>query len=198
MNEPTTFDVREASRPTSPEVIATLVEQHRRFLAFLERRVGNRVEAEEILQDAFVRSIDAAAAIRDQESATAWFYRLLRRAIVDHWRRRGVEQRALDRLAHEPHDDVATPDDELEHAVCACVGALLETLKPEYAEAVRKVDLGGATVVGYASESAITPNNAAVRLHRARETLRRRIAESCGTCATHGCVSCTCEPTKGP
>jgi RNA polymerase sigma-70 factor (ECF subfamily) len=35
-----------------PETIAVLVENHRRFLAFLERRVGSREVAEDILQDA--------------------------------------------------------------------------------------------------------------------------------------------------
>ncbi|MCC7540519.1 MAG: RNA polymerase sigma factor [Deltaproteobacteria bacterium] len=191
MNEPSPRQ-EDVVRPRSPEVIATLVDQHRRFLAFLERRVGNRAVAEEILQEAFVRSLDAASAIRDEESATAWFYRLLRRAVIDHWRRRGAERRALDRLALEPQEDVSAPDEELEEAVCACIGALVDTLKPEYAEAVRKVDLGGSSVIGYASESAITPSNAGVRLHRAREALRRRVAESCGTCATHGCMDCTC------
>ena len=36
--------------------IATLLENHRAFLRFLERRVGDRMIAEDILQDAFVRT----------------------------------------------------------------------------------------------------------------------------------------------
>lgn len=40
------------------DIAATLVANHREFLAFVERRVGNRATAEEILQDAFARSID--------------------------------------------------------------------------------------------------------------------------------------------
>jgi RNA polymerase sigma-70 factor (ECF subfamily) len=31
-----------------------------------------------------------------------------------------------------------------------------------------------------------------VRLHRARQALKRELERSCGTCATHGCLDCTC------
>lgn len=38
----------------------------------------------------------------------------------------------------------------------------------------------------------ITTNNATVRLHRARRALKRELERSCGICATHGCLDCTC------
>ena len=60
-----------APRATDPEVVRALVENHARFLAFLERRVGSREDAEAILQSAFVRGLERGAALRDQESATA-------------------------------------------------------------------------------------------------------------------------------
>jgi hypothetical protein len=50
------------AQPTTPEVVKTLVDNHRRFLAFLERRVGSREVAEDILQDAFVRGLAGAGA----------------------------------------------------------------------------------------------------------------------------------------
>jgi RNA polymerase sigma factor (sigma-70 family) len=180
----------EVARGMTPEVARVLVDNHRRFLAFLERRVGRRDVAEEILQDAFVRGLARADSLRDAESATAWFYRVLRNALSDHFRRQGARARALDAAQHELSESV---DDEIMNEVCACVTSLVDTLKPEYAEAVRQVDLGGATVQGYAEALGITANNAGVRLHRAREALRKQLSKSCGTCALHGCVDCTCK-----
>ena len=78
-----------------PAVVAAWVENHRRFLAFLERRVESRAAAEEILQEAFVRGLGQADEIRDDERAVAWFYRLLRNAVIDHYRARGAEARGL-------------------------------------------------------------------------------------------------------
>jgi RNA polymerase sigma factor (sigma-70 family) len=177
--------------PGEPDVLGTLLENHARFLAFVERRVGSRDEAEDILQEAFVRSLDRSSTLRDAGSATAWFYRVLRNALTDYFRRQDSRGRALDRLAAES-DLAEAPDDELKAVVCACVLSLLDTLKPEYAAAIRRVDLEDTSVRGYAEEAGITPSNAGVRLHRAREALRRQLARSCGTCLTHGCLDCRC------
>jgi RNA polymerase sigma-70 factor (ECF subfamily) len=177
--------------PGTPEVLQVLLDNHARFLAFLERRVGSRDEAEDILQEAFVRSLDRASSLRSSTSATAWFYRILRNAVTDHYRRQNSRGRALDRLAAETEDS-DVPDSELEAVVCQCVLGLVETLKPEYGAAIRRVDLDGLSVRDFAVEAGVTPGNAGVRLHRAREALGRQLARSCGTCLTHGCLDCQC------
>ena len=81
---------------------------------------------------------------------------------------------------------------EAKHAVCQCVKRLADELKPEYAEAVRRVDVEGESLSEYAAGIGITPNNAAVRTFRAREALRKRVQEACGACAEHGCLNCSC------
>jgi len=183
----------------APDVLRALVDNHARFLAFLERRVESRDAAEDILQEAFVRSIGRTDSLRDTGSATAWFYRVLRNAVTDHYRRQGARSRTLAQLAAESGEASAAPDQELQAVVCACITGLLDTLKPDYASALRRVELDGVTVKGYAEEAGITPGNAGVRLHRAREALRRQLARSCGTCLTHGCLDCTCgESTPSP
>ena len=60
----------------APDMFRMLLDNHARFLGFLERRVGSRDDAEDILQEAFVRSIGRTDALRTSESATAWFYRV--------------------------------------------------------------------------------------------------------------------------
>ena len=177
--------------PATPEVLQVLLDNHGRFLAFLQRRVGSREEAEDILQEAFVRSLDHASSLRSASSATAWFYRVLRNAITDHHRRQASQGRALDRFAAEIENSDAT-DSELERVVCQCVLSLVETLKPEYGAAIRRVDLDGVSVRDFATEVGVTAGNAGVRLHRAREALARQLARSCGTCLKHRCLDCSC------
>lgn len=179
----------------TPEVIAQLVDGHARFLAFVQRRVGARAIAEDILQEAFARALARGDNLRDGESAVAWFYRLLRNALIDHHRRTAAAGRALDAAAIEAKLQSDGADDDLKTAVCQCVGDLVGTLKPEYAEAIRRVDLQEGAVSDYAKASGITANNASVRLHRAREALMRSLVRSCGSCcATHGCLDCSCHP----
>ena len=182
------------ARAPSP-VVKALVDNHQRFLAFLERQVGSRDVAEDILQDGFVRALERADTLQSGESASAWFYRLLRNALVDHYRRRGAEDRALAAAAHE--SEAPDSDAELRDTICACVRELIATLKPEYSTALRRVELDGEKVGVFAREGGITVSNASVRLHRARDALRRRVLESCGTCVTHRCRDCECgEPRR--
>ena len=189
-HEPAHAEPEPADAPLTSDVVATLVANHRDFLAFVQRRVGDRALAEEILQDAFVRSMDKLDTIRD--TAVGWFYRVLRNAIIDHQRRRASADRRLDAYAHE--QDAATSDDaELHRVVCACVAQLADTLKPEYAAALRRIEIDGVSVKDYAEEAGISSNNAGVRVFRAREALRKQVARACGTCADHGCLDCTCD-----
>jgi len=180
----------------TPEIIDTLVANHRQFLAFLERRVGSRSDAEDLLQDAFVKGLTRGHQVNDPESAVAWFYRVLRNSLTDWYRRRGSEGRAFAEWGGR--EDTAQPprDEELFGEVCGCVNRLAATLRPEYAEALRRVDVDGIPVKDYAAAAGISPGNAAVRLHRARAALRDRVVQSCGTCADHGCLDCSCRTRR--
>ena len=181
--------------PIDEGVVATLVGNHRQFLSFLEARVSSRAVAEEILQAAFVRAVEKGASLQESESAVAWFYRLLRNALIDHYRRGATEARAIEAQARETDESFEL---ELRDQVCACMNRLLPTLKPEYGEMIRRVDLQDTPLATVAADLGITQNNATVRLHRARQALKQRLERSCGTCASHGCLDCTCgEPGGG-
>lgn len=182
--------------PLSAEVVTTLVGNHREFLAFLQKRLGDRALAEDILQEAFVRGLHKLGTLESAESAIAWFYRILRNAVIDHHRRRASGDKRLEAFALELDQHIEAEGD-VRGAVCRCVGALAGTLKPEYAEALRRVEIDGLAMKDYATEAGITSNNAAVRVFRAREALRKQVTRSCGTCADHGCLDCTCDKSAG-
>lgn len=171
--------------------IETLLENHRAFLRYLERRVGDRALAEDILQNAFAKVVARPEQAPADEEIVPWFYRTLRNAAIDQFRRRGAADRAYDAFAREL-DTQAQPTEEMEREICACVTRLATTLKPEYAEVLDAVEVGGTPVKAFAERKGLSAGNAAVRVFRAREALKKRVTESCGTCAEHGCVNCTC------
>ena len=171
--------------------ISTLLENHRAFLNYLERRVGDRALAEDILQDAFAKVVARPEQAPTDEAIVPWFYRTLRNAAVDQFRRRGAADRAYGAFARELEVQ-ATPTPDMESEICACVSRLATMLKPKYAEALQAVEVRGTPVKTFAEAKGLSANNAGVRVFRAREALKKRVMESCGTCAEHGCVDCTC------
>jgi RNA polymerase sigma-70 factor (ECF subfamily) len=185
-----TDDTEREMTAMTPEAVSLLVENHREFLRYVERRIGNRAIAEEILQEAFVRGLDRGDEIR--ESVVGWFYRVLRNAVIDHQRRRVTADRRLEEFAAEL-DASDEGNEELSGVACACVARLATTLKPEYADALQRIEVENVAVKDYAEASGISASNAGVRIFRAREALRKQVARSCGTCAAHGCLDCTCE-----
>lgn len=148
---------------------------------------------EDILQSAFVRGLERGAEVRDEESAIAWFYRVLRNAVIDHYRHRAATGRAHEGWGREfvAHE---APEAELRQEICQCVSGLLETLKLDYQLALRIIDLEEGSLNDLAKQAGITSGNAAVRVHRAREALRKQVRTVCGSCAEHGCLDCHCKP----
>jgi RNA polymerase sigma factor (sigma-70 family) len=176
--------------------IGVLLENHRAFLQYLERRVGDRALAEDVLQDAFARVVARPDQAPPDEGIVPWFYRLLRNAAIDQFRRRGAADRAIEAFARELETHVE-PADQIEAVICGCVSKLAETLKPDYGEALQAIDIAGTPVKVFAEQQGISPGTAGVRVFRARQALKRRVTEACGVCAEHGCRDCSCNAGAG-
>jgi RNA polymerase sigma factor (sigma-70 family) len=175
--------------------LAALAHERPRFLAFVQARVRNPAIAEDILQATFARLFERADTLRDAAAAQAWFYRSLRNAIADHYRRAAVAENRLAAAARETEATMVGQlgqIDALADRPCECIGDAVEQLGPNYRQAIRRVHTDGLALDAYAREVGITRGNAAVRLHRARKALEAEVRACCGRCADAGCVDCTC------
>jgi RNA polymerase sigma-70 factor (ECF subfamily) len=177
--------------------IQALLENRRAFLRYLEGRVGSRALAEDILHDAFVRTVNQPERIPADEAVVPWFYRVLRNAAIDQFRRRASANRALEAFTREL-EATQEPVGDTRAEICACVTRLADTLKPEYAQALQAIDVEGIPVKVFAEREGLSASNAGVRIFRARDALKRRVVESCGVCAEHGCVDCACRQPAEP
>lgn len=173
------------------KIAAELIENRGGFLAFLRARLGSDDEAEEVLQAAYVKGLKSRARPKDEGSVRAWFFAVLRNALTDHYRRRAARAGAEERAARGTKMS-ARDEDRLEKAVCRCMHDILPTMKAEYGEILRKVELDEEPLPELASRLGLSRNNATVRLHRARKSLRSSLLKTCGACAAHGCLDCSC------
>ncbi|QKG51666.1 sigma-70 family RNA polymerase sigma factor [Hymenobacter sp. BRD67] len=62
-------------------------EQRGRLLRFIERRVPDPAEAEDILQDVFAELVESYRLLKPVEQAAAWLFRVARNRIIDRYRR---------------------------------------------------------------------------------------------------------------
>src|SRR3954454_4260125 len=176
-------------QPANHELVARFTAQRQRFLRFVASRVEDPATAEDILQAAYLKAIEQGSELRDEESAVAWFYRMLRNAVIDHYRRRAARTRAREAFVIEAEESYEL---EIKATVCECIGDVLGDLKPEYRIAIQQVDLEESSIERFAERENISTNNASVRLHRARKAVAKHLKTVCGACAEHKCLDCTC------
>jgi RNA polymerase sigma-70 factor (ECF subfamily) len=165
-----------------------LLTSREKFLGYVRARVSDPILAEDILQDSFLKAVQGAPKLRDHDRLVPWFYRILRNAIIDAYRRQGVERKYIKEISENE-----TPAVEMEDkaALCECFYDLLPTLKPEYSELIRS-ELEEENPESVAHRLGISLSNLKVRRHRARQALGRRLEETCRMCAMHGCLDCAC------
>jgi len=145
------------------------------LLALVRRRSGGRLDAKEVLQIALQRALERADQVRDPARADAWVGRVVRNVVVDELRRKRAPVLPVDEL------ELAAIDEDRGAVDCWCVLVQAEQLKAEHSQILRRVIVDGVAATEVAAELGITPNNAMVRLHRARAALRERLKAHCGT-----------------
>lgn len=177
--------------PANDALATTLLANLAAFQSFAQNRLRDENLAADAVQEGLLRALKAEDKLRDAENLLAWFYRILRNVIIDLHRRRATQTVAMERFANEV-ELTADGDEDIHRVACACLTALLPTLRPEYSHALQLADLDGQPADAVAAQIGITRNNLKVRLHRARRQLRERLEQTCRMCATHGCLDCTC------
>ena len=184
------------TRCSEEAVRRELTRSHRQLQTFLRRRLGDPHEADEVLQGFAVKALSRSWSLRDVRSVRGWLGRVLASTLVDHQRRAGVRRRRHVPEAAAAFQKEAEPDAAVDGAVCDCLHGLLATLKPQYAEVLRRIDITGEPRDRVAAELATSTNNLTVRLHRARRALQGRLEAMCLTCPEHGYFNCRCEDER--
>jgi len=175
-------------------VEASLLANLKTFVAFARKRVGDAHLAEDVVQESLVKALAAARKPAMAEDTVAWFYRILRRSIIDLYRRQDARQRALERFQQGLPD---VPTARVERLLCQCFKRLLPAVPEQYRELLQRIDLDGHEADAVAAELGLTKNNLTVRLHRARKHLREQVTRNCRACSKHGCLDCTCGESVG-
>ncbi len=176
-----------------PNLESAIIKNLKTFVAFARNRLGDHHLAEDVVQESLVKALTADRHPETDEQTTAWFYRILRRSIIDVYRKQGARSRALDRFEKEFPEK---PDQEDQRELCKCFRRLLTLVPEQYRDLLEQVDVIGNEPAEVAAKLGLTRNNLTVKLHRARKYLRKALTANCGACSVHGCLDCTCDESS--
>lgn len=161
-------------------VTSKLAEGRAGHFRFLCSRLRSREDAEDVLQEFAIKALQGANRLSDVAKVDAWLAVALRNALFDRYRRNASRTKLQEAVRAEPV--AATHDDEDVDQPVACLSAALRTLRPETQALLRRAELQDMSLKLIADDLGITANNAGVRVHRARESLRQAMRERCSAC----------------
>jgi RNA polymerase sigma-70 factor, ECF subfamily len=159
-----------------------------RLRAFITRRVESDADADDILQDVFLRIHRHVETVERRERLVSWLFQVTRNAIVDYYRA-PVRRRELP--AGAPHDLEGghqdqgwnrIGDDESRTAkreLAACLGPMIDQLPPLYRNAVTLVDLEGLPQQEAAARSGLSLSGMKSRVQRGRQALEHLLHDCC-------------------
>ena len=147
----------------------------RRLLAFIRSRVREDAEAEDILQQVFIRVHRHLCCQPDWNKPEGWFYQIARNLIIDHYRRRREMVEIPESLPAEPD----LPEEDPEAVLALSLTEMVNELPEPYRQALVLTEYQGLSQKQLAESQGISLSGAKSRVQRAREKLRDMLLRCC-------------------
>jgi RNA polymerase sigma-70 factor, ECF subfamily len=162
----------------SPEEFSGLYESSfRRLVGQLYAMTGDLTEAQDAVQEAFVRAWERRGTLSRQSSPEAWIRTTAWRIAIDRWRRTRAGGRLL-LLSRGPEQCPGPTPDRL-----AFIDALRK-VPPQQRRALVLYHVCDLTIAEIAAETGVPPGTVKARLARGRAALAPHLSESLLTAAT--------------
>ena len=162
-----------------------VVREQDRLRNFIRRRVPDRRDAEDILQDVFSELVEAYRLMRPIEQVGAWLFRVARNRITDLFRKKKPEALQDQRIvaageSFALEDVLASPDawpdeDYARSVLLEELEDALDELPDEQREVFIAHEMEGRSFKELAAESGLVVNTLISRKHYAVIHLRRRL-----------------------
>lgn len=157
------------------EAYGELVRRHmRRAFSIAYRIVRHREDAEDVVQDAFVRALERLDTLKRGRPFHPWFYRIVVNRALSCWRSRAV--RAAEAVPEEAVGD-STPEGDAERSeLRRRLAEALDALPESERIVVQLSELEGLTSAEIAEIVGEPAGTVRYRLHQARRRLRAALA----------------------
>ena len=160
------------------DVVEELSDPLRRYL---ERLVGNRATADDLVQETLVKIARALPGFEGRSSVKTWAFTIATRVATDHFRRPHSRAQMVEIDESAP---VLLSDAEIDQRLVidemnSCVREVIDSLPEDYRTALVLHDLEGQTAAQTAEIVGCSLATAKIRIHRARLRLKEALNREC-------------------
>lgn len=151
-------------------------EYHDQLLDFIRKKVKDHSDADDILQEVFIKILAKIDTLKDSDKLKSWLYQITRNTIIDHYREREKEKKIDTSFTvfEEEQDENSSMK-----AAEGWIGLYINDLPNNYREAVTLSELNGLSIAEIAKTMKISYTNARARVHRGRLALKKNLTDCC-------------------
>lgn len=143
---------------------------------YIVRRVPDAADADDVLQDVFLKVHRNLSALESEERLGPWLYRVARNTLIDRYRRSN-DSESLEET-HQLHSPEAEALDAA-RAIAGCLRTMIEDLPPTYRDALVLSELEGLPQRVVAERLGLSLSGAKSRVQRGRRLLREALLACC-------------------
>jgi RNA polymerase sigma-70 factor (ECF subfamily) len=158
------------------EPVEMMWNQYRtRLLSFIRSRVSDDSDAEDILQEVFIRVHYHLCCSQEWNKPEAWIYQISRNLIIDYYRRR----RSTVEISEDLPDEEDLLDDDPQTQLALSLKDTIALIPEPYRQALILAEYQGFSQKEIANRLGISYSGAKSRVQRAREKLRDLLLTCC-------------------
>lgn len=151
------------------------VEYHQPLKIYIQKRVSSKQDAEDVLQETFIKIYNNIEKLVDDKKLKSWVYRIARNTIVDYYRARQKIESVQFSGASITEDN----DSSLNKDIVNCLKTIITSLPDNYKQAIILTEFKNFTQKELSEQAGITISGAKSRVQRARYKLKQRLLECC-------------------
>ena len=147
---------------------------HKKLKQFIVMKVRNTDDADDILQDVFIRIHNKIDTLKNSRKLESWIYQIARNSIIDYYRKKKNFTEIPESLKEED-----TNDNKAAKRISPSVIEMINELPYKYKEALLLTEFKGLKQRELAESLGLSLPGAKSRVQRAREQLKEMLLDCC-------------------
>lgn len=160
------------------EVTGIYTQFHQSLLAFIRSKIRSKEDAEDILQNVFIKISNNVGKLSEEQKLQSWIFTITRNAIIDHYRNNAsrknvdanteVDENILDEVQTDPTKGLDL-----------CMNSMISLLPEEYRDIIVDAELKGIKQKDLAEKYGMAYPSMRSRVQRGRDRLKQLFYNCC-------------------
>lgn len=145
-----------------------------KLLSFIRSKVNNREDAEDLLQEVFIKIYSRLQDLKNEDKLESWIYQITRNAVIDYYRKKKLVYTTMPEFI-----DICEKKEDPPRDFAKCLKAFISQLKKEEQDIINATAINGEKQKEYALRNGEAYSTIKSRLQRARKKLKDLFISCC-------------------